>query len=130
MKFQIFILNKKYKQPDEFLQLNKDRNLYQQCKTGKCGDVGDEGGHLITSIFDGPGEKLNLVPMNANLNRGEWKKMKNTWAKALKEGKDVKVNIEPVYSGNGVRPVKFNVKYTSGNDKPIIKQFTNSSGGK
>ena len=48
----------------------KDRNGYQQCKAGKCGNAGDEGGHLIASIFNGPGEKLNLLPMNENLNKG------------------------------------------------------------
>ena len=78
-----------------------DRNGYQQCKAGKCGNTGDEGGHLIASIFNGPGEKLNLVPMDGNLNKGAWKSMENTWAKALKDGKPVDVKIEPVYSGNG-----------------------------
>ena len=34
----------------------------------------DEGGHLIASIFKGSGDIDNLVPMNANLNKGEWKK--------------------------------------------------------
>ncbi|MGK9007669.1 DNA/RNA non-specific endonuclease, partial [Citrobacter europaeus] len=38
-----------------------DRNTYQKCKAGKCGSSGDEGGHLIASILNGPGEKLNLV---------------------------------------------------------------------
>lgn len=52
-----------------------DRNTYQQCKAGKCGSSGDEGGHLIASIFNGPGEKLNLVPMDGNLNKGVWKQM-------------------------------------------------------
>lgn len=65
----------------------KDRNGYQQCKAGKCGLVGDEGGHLIASIFNGPGEILNLVPMDGNLNKGVWKQMENTWTKALGEGK-------------------------------------------
>jgi len=32
--------------------------------------------------------------------------------KALKDGKKVKVNIEPVYSGTGVRPDAFRVNYT------------------
>ncbi len=64
-----------------------DRNTYQQCKAGKCGVDGDEGGHLIASIFNGPGEKLNLVPMDGNLNKDAWKKMENTWANALKDGK-------------------------------------------
>ncbi|WP_350353798.1 hypothetical protein, partial [Pseudomonas aeruginosa] len=29
-----------------------DRNTYQQCIAGKCGVSGDEGGHLIASIFN------------------------------------------------------------------------------
>ena len=91
------------------LSLNSnDRNTYQQCKVGKCGVAGDEGGHLIATIFTGPGEKLNIVPMNSNLNRSEWKKMENSWAKALKENKDVDVKIEPVYLGNSDRPSSFN----------------------
>ncbi len=56
------------------LSLNtNDHNTYQQCKAGKCGISGDEGGHLIASRFNGPGEKTNLVPMNGNLNKGAWK---------------------------------------------------------
>ncbi|WP_227739420.1 DNA/RNA non-specific endonuclease [Yersinia artesiana] len=43
-------------------------------KAEKSGDAGDEGRHLLASIFDGPGEKLNFVPMDANLNKGTWKK--------------------------------------------------------
>ncbi|OPE14388.1 FhaB, partial [Pseudomonas aeruginosa] len=35
------------------LSLTKsDRNTYQQCIAGKCGVSGDEGGHLIASIFN------------------------------------------------------------------------------
>lgn len=43
----------------------------------------DEGGHLIASIFKGSGDIDNLVPINANLNKGEWKKLENIWKKAL-----------------------------------------------
>ncbi|WP_081337523.1 MULTISPECIES: DNA/RNA non-specific endonuclease [Pseudomonas putida group] len=32
-----------------------DRNTYQQCVVGKCGASGDEGGHLIASVLNGPG---------------------------------------------------------------------------
>lgn len=112
------------------LSLNSnDRNTYQQCKVGKCGIAGDEGGHLIATIFTGPGEKLNIVPMNSNLNRSEWKKMENLWAKALKDNKEVDVRIEPIYSGNSERPVKFNVRYTIEGQRPVIKNFTNAQGG-
>lgn len=86
-----------------------DRNTYQQCKAGKCGSSGDEGGHLIASIFNGPSEKLNLVPMDGNLNKGVWKQMENTWANALKDGKQVNVKIEPVYTGENKRPDSFSV---------------------
>ncbi|HCS7202111.1 TPA: contact-dependent inhibition toxin CdiA [Escherichia coli] len=108
----------------------KDRNGYQQCKAGKCGLDGDEGGHLIASIFNDPGEKLNLVPMDGNLNKGAWKQMENTWAKALGEGKEVKVNIQPSYIGDSVRPAKFKVVYSIDGGRPIEKVFNNAPGGK
>ncbi|MET7142455.1 DNA/RNA non-specific endonuclease [Xanthomonas sp. PPL139] len=107
----------------------KDRNTYQQCKAGKCGFADDEGGHLVASIFDGPGEKLNLVPMNSNLNRGAWKSMENEWANALREGKDVKVTIEPVYSGSSSRPDRIVVRYSIDGSRPVHVDFRNSPGG-
>jgi filamentous hemagglutinin len=106
-----------------------DRNTYQQCVAGKCGNVGDEGGHLIASIMGGPGERLNLVPMDGNLNKGVWKKLENEWAAALKEGKQVQVRIEPAYNGNSVRPDRFTVTYQVGNERPIKKDFNNAPGG-
>ncbi|WP_213716197.1 hemagglutinin repeat-containing protein [Cedecea lapagei] len=113
------------------LSLNtNDRNTYQQCKAGKCGISGDEGGHLIASIFNGPGEKINLVPMNGNLNKGAWKKMENDWAKALKDGKEVNVNIQPIYSGNNQRPDRIIVKYSIDGSRPVNIDFKNSPGGK
>ncbi|GCO83339.1 hemagglutinin-related protein [Escherichia coli] len=108
----------------------KDRNGYQQCKAGRCGNLGDEGGHLIASIFNGPGEKLNLLPMDGNLNKGAWKSMENTWAKALSEGKDVKVNIQPSYTGNSVRLDKFYVEYSINGGRPVSETFKNVPGGK
>nr|WP_236101090.1 DNA/RNA non-specific endonuclease [Pseudomonas argentinensis] len=36
------------------LDLNKmDRNKYQQCQVGRCGNPGDDGGHLIASSLGG-----------------------------------------------------------------------------
>jgi len=108
----------------------KDRNGYQQCKAGRCGNPGDEGGHLIASIFNGPGEKLNLLPMDGNLNKGAWRSLENTWAKALSEGKDVKVNIQPSYTGNSARPDKFYVEYSINGGRMISETFKNAPGGK
>lgn len=111
-------------------QSKSDRNTYQQCKAGKCSNPGDEGGHLIASIFNGPGEKLNLVPMDGNLNKGAWKQMENTWANALKDGKTVDVNIQPLYSGNNTRPDRIIVQYSIDGGRPINVDFKNTPRGK
>ncbi|PHV29502.1 hypothetical protein CSQ93_05395 [Janthinobacterium sp. BJB426] len=111
------------------LTLNKhDRNGYQQCKAGKCGVAGDEGGHLIGAQFDGAGEKINLVPMNSSLNQGQWKAMEQTWAAALKDGKKVSVDIRPTYVGADVRPTAFVVEYNVGN-KVFKRVFENNAKG-
>ncbi|MCW8950529.1 MAG: DNA/RNA non-specific endonuclease, partial [Sedimenticola sp.] len=113
------------------LNLDKnDRNGYQQCKAGKCGADDDEGGHLIASIFKGPGEKINLVPMNGSLNRGEWRRLEKTWEDALKEGQSVNVAVEPVYAGSSARPESFKIKYSIDNGRPIFEVFQNTPGGK
>lgn len=53
----------------------------------------------------------NLVPMNSNLNRGEWKKLENEWANALNDGDKVRVKITPNYSGNSKRRDSFVIRY-------------------
>lgn len=57
--------------------------------------------------------------MSGNLNKGVWKQMENTWAAALKEGKQVNVKIEPVYSGTGGRLEIFNVLYSINGGRPV-----------
>ncbi|MFB5764112.1 DNA/RNA non-specific endonuclease [Paenibacillus medicaginis] len=85
---------------------NGKRNGYAQRVAGRENRLpDDEGGHLIASIFKGSGDLDNLVPMNGNLNKGEWKKLENTWADALKQGDEVKVKITPNYKGDSQRPV-------------------------
>ncbi|WP_392552716.1 DNA/RNA non-specific endonuclease [Orbus wheelerorum] len=106
-----------------------DRNTYRQLKAGKQGIEGDEGGHLIAAIFNGSGEKINMLPMNSNLNRGAWKQMENTWAKALQDGKTVNVKIEPLYEGTNLRPDSFKVKYVI-DGKTKYLDFENAAGGK
>ncbi|WP_186648033.1 DNA/RNA non-specific endonuclease [Fluviispira vulneris] len=59
----------------------KDRNGYQQITAAKKGKLVpytkkkmDQGGHIIANRFGRPGEKINLVPQDAenNLGGGEW----------------------------------------------------------
>ena len=91
------------------LKLEEGHRTHLQTEVGQMGLAGDEGGHLIGTRFDGPTDAFNLVPQNANLNRGEWNAMEHSWAENLAQGKDVKVMIEPIYNGNTVRPDSFDV---------------------
>lgn len=84
----------------------------------------DERGHLIADRFDGSNKLENLVPMDANLNRGEFETMENQWAKALKDGKEVHVSISPEYSGDSFRPDSFVVKYVI-DGETSVKIFEN-----
>ena len=89
----------------------------------------DDGGHLIASIFKGSGNLDNLVPMNSNLNRGEWKRLENSWAEALDNNKTVEVKISPVYHGDSIRPVSFKIKYRINGKRWNISSFNNIPGG-
>ena len=113
----------------------RDRNTYQQGKSAKengikDGLIDDDGGHLVASIFDGAGEQINYAPMNSNLNRSAWKRMENTWGKALKipPPKEVKIDIKPIYEGASKRPEAFKVRYWI-NGKKKTKFFKNEPGG-
>jgi hypothetical protein len=71
----------------------------------------DQGGHIIGSRFFGPGEQINLYPQSAALNQGAWKQMENTWAEAMVQGKDVRVEVRATYNGTSARPINFEVEY-------------------
>ncbi|MFJ7744771.1 DNA/RNA non-specific endonuclease [Peribacillus sp. NPDC097295] len=108
------------------------RNKYAQRIAGREDRLpDDQGGHLIASIFKGSGQLDNLVPMNANLNMGEWKKLESSWAKALDSNppKTVEVKIYPVYEGNSIRPTSFDIEYKVDNGRWEIREFENKPGG-
>lgn len=107
------------------LDLTKmDRNSYQQCKVGHCGNPGDDGGHLIASSLGGAGDKINMVPQAAQLNRGDWKAMENSLRKDLEAGKSVSVRNEVTYSqSDSIRPSEFKV-YAMIDNQPTIFTFT------
>lgn len=71
----------------------------------------DDGGHLLASILGGSEGSENLVPMRSTVNRGDYKKMEYEIAKALQEGKDVKLHIEIEYEGDSRRPSKIKARY-------------------
>lgn len=54
--------------------------------------------------------------------------MENKWAKALEEGKEVTVDINPVYEAGSKRPTKFVARYTI-DGQQCQRIFRNKSGG-
>jgi filamentous hemagglutinin len=106
-----------------------ERATYQQIKVGKLGAPGDEGGHLIASIFNGPGEAINLKAMNGNFNKGAYQQLEKKLAQALKDGKSVEVKIEVKYADEvGERASEFRVISIIDN-KPKIDIFHNARRG-
>ena len=71
----------------------------------------DERGHIIGARFGGSNGLENIIPQNRNLNRKAYRSLEESWAKALKEGKSVSVDIELIYPENSFRPDKFRIKY-------------------
>jgi len=86
----------------------------------------DDSGHLIADRFNGSGELENLVPMESNLNRGDYVKMESMLADAVKDGADVRLKVEPVYEGESYRPSEFKVTYSIDGEKDVIV-FKNGS---
>lgn len=67
--------------------------------------------------------------MNGNVNVSAYKKLEYAWAKALKDKRKVIVDIKPVYEGNSVRPISFNIKYKIDGEK-YRTSLKNVYGGK
>lgn len=71
----------------------------------------DHAGHIIGDRFGGSPELDNLVSQSKNVNLSEFKKIENIWHKALKDGKEVKVEINIKYNGRELRPDAFEINY-------------------
>ena len=80
------------------IEKNKERDkLHRNDKTQSAYGGPDpeyDGGHLIATLFQGPAEKINLVPQLKEQNRyGPWRKMESKWAKKLKKDKSAEIYI-------------------------------------
>lgn len=70
---------------------------------------GDHAGHLIADMFGGSGGLDNLVSQASDINLSKMRKLENQWAKRIRAGEDINVDIRVIYDGTGRRPVGFNV---------------------
>lgn len=94
-----------------YLQRRKDRDQrYQLWVKEMDGHSKDEGGHIFANRFNGPSEKINIVPMNS-----EWQHRGGVWyeeveeqaSNYINEGKQVQLHLELLYKGNNKRPYAF-----------------------
>lgn len=52
-----------------------------------------------------------MWPQSSKVNQSEYKKIENEWDRAIKDKKNVWVNVEIKYDGNNVRPSSFHIEY-------------------
>jgi DNA/RNA non-specific endonuclease len=100
---------------------------------------GDIGFHLIGDQFNGPTNKLNVVPGNgtpanglANLNQGAYASWERQVKNLAKEpGNSVEVRVEPRYNGSNTtsRPDAFVAKYRVNGGDWVNTIFRNRAGG-
>lgn len=82
-------------------------------------DEKDDSSHVIADRFNGDSSIGNLLPMDANLNRGDYKAMENKLADAVNQGANVYLKVEPVYSGDSYRPSDFKATYSIDGEKTV-----------
>lgn len=103
----------------ETIDLEHPRSEHaQKTLSGKL--PGDDAGHLFARIFKGPGQKVNLSPMESlGVNRGEYGRLERLWREKIEAGERVEVEVRLVYAEPGDRrPATFRVRhrYTVGGE--------------
>ncbi len=89
-----------------------ERNYRKKHNSNTPGkQIDDHAGHLIGDRFGGSSDIDNLVSQSKFVNLSEYKKLENQWAKAIKNGQKVSVDIELKYDGDSMRPSEFTVNY-------------------
>jgi len=108
-----------------------------QTSIGQWGDAEDpsndyDGGHLIGSQLGGWGGRANIVPQDANFNRGNWAQLENKMAKCgvLASGA-MRYSIDVGYpSSSALVPSSFTMTITrQSNGAKVTLHFTNVDGG-
>lgn len=88
----------------------------------------DDGGHYIAARFNGPRDAFNHFAQDRNFNRGGYRALEVQWAREVRSGHSVKVDIVPSYSGRSHRPSKLRVSWSIGR-MHSVRNFLNRPGG-
>ncbi|MDM4765777.1 DNA/RNA non-specific endonuclease [Pelomonas sp. SE-A7] len=108
-----------------------------QTSIGQWGDAENpsndyDGGHLIGSQLGGWGGRANIVPQDANFNRGNWAQLENKMATCggLATGA-MRYSIDVAYpSASALVPSSFTMTITKqSNGAKVTMKFTNVDGG-
>jgi hypothetical protein len=89
----------------------------------------DDGGHYVAARFNGLRDWFNHFAQDANFNRGAYRTIEDEWAKAVRAGKRVFVDIVPHYRGTSMRPYKLDVVWFVDGDR-FFRAFPNERQGK
>lgn len=81
-----------------------------QSQTGKSGNEGDQGGHIIGHRFMPDQGVKNMFPQAGQFNNSAYRTMENEWADWVKAGAEVRINVD-LKDYQGVRPDTVNVSY-------------------
>ena len=97
--------------------LNETQTRSRSARAAAGGDdrlFTDDGGHYIARRFNGPTDAFNHFAQDANFNRGGYRALEDSWAKATAQGKAVIVRITPEYRGTSQRPYELDIAYSVG----------------
>lgn len=112
------------------LAVSPMRSRQNQAQAGKPDRLGDDdGGHFIAARFNGPSDSFNHFAQNSNFNRGGYRVMEDGWARELRAGHKVFVDIEPLYEGTSQRPYQLNVTWEVDGQR-TSQRFRNEARGK
>lgn len=107
----------------ENLQLTQREKRLNHVATTPGKLKGDHAGHLAGDRFGGSPKLDNMVSQSQHVNLSDYRKIENIWAQAIKQGKEVAVNVEVRYDKNGLRPTEFIVEYIIDGDATIQNIF-------
>lgn len=108
---------------------DQHRNGYQQGIAGGADRLpGDQGGHTFAASLGGPGEPVNLFPMERALNQqgaGTFGSLEESWRSILRADPTARIDVEIdfEYPANSVRPNEIAVQYSVNGSPPIERSF-------
>lgn len=97
----------------------------QRTSGGMSRAYGDDGGHLAAKRLGGAASWLNIVPMDAGLNRGDYKKMESSVAQMMENSEAPRIRVDVRYEDpHGTRPTGF-VYTVETSERKIQRVFDN-----